>query len=168
MTATLLLLTGLAFVRRSQQRDLRDEFLATTVDVKKKMDEMEALEREQREAASKSDYLLSHLAGGRVMLDSIARLSKALPPEIRLRDMKLADPDATGRGRRNRDEATRVAFTVRRRGLVIGEVEKENDQEIILKGQGEPFKDEDIVDGLKQGVIKWPARVSNQLHYLFR
>src|SRR6185369_372293 len=101
---------------------------------------------------------LSHLAGGRVMLDSIARLGKALPPEIRLRDMKLADPDDTGRrGRRTRDEVTRVAFTVRRRGLVIGELQKETDQEITLKGQGEPFREEDIVDGLKQGVIKWPG-----------
>ena len=154
---TLLVLTGLAVVRRSQQRDLRDEFLAQTSDVKKKMDEMEALERDQREMTAKSEYLLGHLAGGRVMLDSISRLAKALPPEIRLRDMKLADPDDKGRRRRDRDDVTRVAFTVRRRGLVIGELQKENDQEITLKGQSEPFKDEDIVDGVKQGVIKWPG-----------
>src|SRR5262245_29848991 len=157
LAATLLILTGLAVVRRSQQRDLKEEFLAQTADVKKRMDEMEGLEKEQRETAAKSDYLLSHLAGGRVMLDSIARLSKALPVEIRLRDMKLADPDARGRGRRDRDDATRAAFTVRRRGLVVGDVERENEQELQLKGQGEPFRDEDIVDGLKQGVIRWPA-----------
>src|SRR6185436_8247599 len=157
LAATLLLLTGLAVVRRSQQRDLKEEFLAQTSDVKKKMDEMEALERDQREMTAKSEYLLGHLAGGRVMLDSISRLAKALPPEIRLRDMKLADPDDKGRRRRDRDDVTRVAFTVRRRGLVIGELQKENDQEITLKGQSEPFKDEDIVDGVKQGVIKWPG-----------
>ena len=159
VAATLLVLTGLAFVRRSQQRDLRDEFLAQTGDVKKKMDEMESLERDQRETAAKTDYLLSHLAGGRVMLDTVARLSKALPPEIRLRDMKLADPDAP-RGRRtsrDRDDVTRVAFTVRRRGLVIGEIDRETDAELQLRGQSEPFKEEDVVDGLKQGVIKWPA-----------
>jgi len=157
VAATLLVLTGLAFVRRSQQRDLRDEFLAQTADVKKKMDEMEGLEREQRETAAKTDYLLSHLAGGRVMLDTIARLSKALPPEIRLRDLKLADPDSPRGRRANRDDVTRVAFTVRRRGLVIGEIERETDAELQLKGQSEPFKEEDVVDGLKQGVIKWPA-----------
>lgn len=160
LAVTLLVLTGLAVVRRSQQRDLRDEFLVQTNDVKKKMDEMEALEREQRETAAKTDYLLSHLAGGRVMLDSIARLSKALPAEIRLRDMRLADSEAPAAGRRprrDRDEVTRVAFTVRRRGLVIGEIERETDVELQLRGQSEPFRDEDIVDGLKQGVIRWPA-----------
>jgi hypothetical protein len=50
-----------------------------------------------------------------------------------------------------------VAFTVRRRGLVIGEIERETDVELQLRGQSEPFRDEDIVDGLKQGVIRWPA-----------
>jgi type IV pilus assembly protein PilM len=157
VAATLLILTGLALIRRARERDLRDEVVAQAADVKKKMDEMESLERDQRETAAKVDYLLSHLSGGRVMLDSIARLSKALLPEIRLRDMKLADPDARDRRRRDRDDVTRVAFTARRRGLVIGELEKETDQEITLKGQGEPFKDEDVVDGLKSGVIKWPG-----------
>ena len=121
---------------------------------------METLEREQRETAAKSDYLLSHLAGGRVLLDTVARLSKALPAEIRLRDMKMADPGAKrdGRGRGgDDDERTRVAFTARRRGLVIGEVEVSTEQELRLRGQGESFHDDDVVDGLKQGVIKWPA-----------
>jgi hypothetical protein len=51
----------------------------------------------------------------------------------------------------------RAAFTARRRGLVIGEVESTSDQELRIVGQGDPFRDEDIVDGIKQGVIKWPS-----------
>jgi type IV pilus assembly protein PilM len=159
MVATLLILTGLAFFQMTTKKSRLEEFLAQTGDIKKKMDEMEGLEREQRENVAKSDYLLSHLAAGRVLLDSIARLSKALPPEIRLRDVRISDPTLKeGKGRSSReDEKTRAAFTVRRRGLVWGEVDGETDQELRIAGQGEAFRDEDIVDGLKQGVIHWPS-----------
>jgi len=159
LVASLVVLTGLAFVRRTSQRSLLEDFQATTSGVKKKMDEMDGLEREQREMAAKMDYLLSHLSGGRVLLDSAARLSKALPKEIRLRDVKMIDPTVkgSGRGRASAEEIMRAAFTVRRRGLVIGEIEEDKEQEIRLKGQGEAFKDDDIVDGIKQGVMKWPA-----------
>lgn len=158
LLSTLLVLTGLALVRRSTQRGLLEEFLAQTGDIKKRMDEMDGLEREQRETAAKSDYLLSHLAGGRVILDCVARLSKALPVEIRLRDMKMSDP-AAGRGARARadEERTRCAFTARRRGLVIGEIDSDTETELKLKGQGDAFHDEDVAEGLKQGVIKWPS-----------
>src|SRR5204862_3454606 len=83
LLATLLLLTGLGIVRRKVQRESLEEFRAQTAEVTKRMTEMEALEREQRETIAKSYYLLSHLAGGRVLLATVARLSKALPPEIR-------------------------------------------------------------------------------------
>jgi type IV pilus assembly protein PilM len=160
LVATLLVLTGLAFVRKSSQVSRLEEFQLTTSGYKKQMQEMDGLEREQREMAAKTDYLLSHLSGGRVLLDSLARLSKALPPEIRLRDVKMADPAAKqkgGGGARGSDDLMRAAFTVRRRGMVIGEIEEDKEQEIRLKGQGESFKDDDIVDGIKQGVIRWPA-----------
>jgi len=159
MVATLLILTGLALFQMTAKKARLEEFLAQTGDIKKKMDEMEGLEREQRENVAKTDYLLSHLAAGRVLLDSIARLSKALPPEIRLRDVRISDPLLKeGKSRNSReDEKTRAAFTVRRRGLVWGEVDGETDQELRVTGQGEAFRDEDIVDGLKQGVIHWPA-----------
>jgi cell division ATPase FtsA len=159
LVATLLILTALGIVRKKTQTDLLADFRAQASEVTKRMSEMETLEREQREAAAKSDYLLSHLAGGRVLLDTVARLSKALPAEIRLRDMKMADPGARrdGRGRGDDNDRMRAAFTARRRGLVIGEIEVDTDQEIRLKGQGESFHDEDVVDGLKQGVIRWPA-----------
>ncbi len=156
LVATLLLLTGLAVVRRKTQTDLLTEFRAQTAEITKKMTEMEGLERDQREMTAKSDYLLSHLAGGRVLLDTVARLSKALPPEIRLRDMRMADPGARRDTRRD-DDRMRAAFTARRRGLVVGEIESETEQELRLKGQGEAFRDDDIVDGLKGGVIRWPA-----------
>src|SRR5436190_18728182 len=156
LLATLLLLTGLGIVRRKVQRESLEEFRAQTAEVTKRMTEMEALEREQRETIAKSDYLLSHLAGGRVLLDTVARLSKALPPEIRLRDMRMSDPGARRDTRRD-DDRLRAAFTARRRGLVIGEIESETEQELRLKGQGEAFRDDDVVDGLKGGVIHWPA-----------
>lgn len=160
MAATLLLLTVLSTFQMRAKKDRLEEFLAQTSEITRKMDEMEGLEREQREMLAKSDYLLSHLAGGRVLLDSISRLSKSLPNEIRLRDVKISDPGQGGKGggRGSRvDDRTRAAFTVRRRGLVMGEVESETDQEIRIVGQGDPFRDEDIVDGLKQGVIRWPS-----------
>jgi type IV pilus assembly protein PilM len=158
LVATLLVLTVLGLVRKSRQTTLLEEFTQQTKEINGRMDEMEALEKDQRETTAKSDYLLSHLAGGRVLLDTVARLSKALPPEIRLRDLKMGDPEAKrGRAARNNDDLTRAAFTARRRGLVVGEIEGETDQELRIKGQGEPFRDEDIVDGIKQGVVRWPA-----------
>ena len=157
LVATLLVLTALGLIRKSAQTTLLEEFTQQTKEINGKMDEMEALEREQRETTAKSDYLLSHLAGGRVLLDTVARLSKALPPEIRLRDMKMGDPDAKRGRARATEDLTRAAFTARRRGLIVGEIEGESDQEIRIKGQGEPFRDEDIVDGIKQGVVRWPA-----------
>src|SRR5579864_2529860 len=133
MAATLLILTVLAFFQMRTKKDRLEEFLGQTSEITKKMEEMEDLERDQREMVAKSDYLLSHLSGGRVLLDSISRLSKSLPNEIRLRDVKISDPTAKGSGRNLRgDERTRAAFTVRRRGLVLGEVESENDQEIRI------------------------------------
>jgi len=159
LVATLLILTVLAFLQMRTKKDRLEEFLAQTSEITKKMEEMEGLEREQREMLAKSDYLLSHLSAGRVLLDSISRMSKSLPNEIRLRDVKMGDSQAKpGSGRSSRaDERTRAAFTVRRRGLVLGEVEADSEQEIRLVGQGDPFRDEDIVDGLKQGVIRWPS-----------
>lgn len=161
LVATLLVLTVLSFFQMKAKQARLEEFLAQTSEISKKMDEMEVLEREQREMLSKSDYLLSHLSGGRVLLDSISRLSKQLPPEIRLRDVRIDDPTKVGKGGRNNrtsgEDPLRAAFTVRRRGLVMGEVESQNEQEIRIAGQGDPFRDEDIVDGLKQGVIRWPA-----------
>jgi type IV pilus assembly protein PilM len=160
VAATLLVLTVLAFIQMRSRKERLEEFLAQTSEITKKMDEMEGLERDQRELLAKSDYLLSHLSGGRVLLESISRLSKSLPNEIRLRDVKITDPSAksgrSGRGGGG-DDRTRAAFTVRRRGLVMGEVESESDQEIRIVGQGEPFRDEDIVDGIKGGVIRWPS-----------
>jgi type IV pilus assembly protein PilM len=154
LVATLLVLTVLGLIRKSTQTTLTEEFAEQAKQTNAKMDEMEALEREQRETAAKSDYLLSHLAGGRVLLDTVARLSKALPPEIRLRDMKMGDPEVR-RARARDDDRMRAAFTARKRGLVVGEIESETDQEIKIGG--EAFRDEDIVDGIKQGVVRWPA-----------
>jgi type IV pilus assembly protein PilM len=163
LVATLLVLTGLALVRRSAARSSLEEFVAQTGETNARIAEMGALEKAQRETAAKTDYLLSHLAGGRVLLDTVARLSKALPQEIRLRDMRMGDPDARpgargggGRGGGTEDKM-RAAFTVRRRGLVTGEIDGDSKTELRIKGQDEPFKDEDIVDNLDQGVIKWPA-----------
>jgi hypothetical protein len=160
LAATLLVLTGLALLRRSAARTSLEEFVAQTAETNGRISEMAGLEKAQRETIAKSDYLLSHLAGGRVLLDTVARLGKALPQEIRLRDMRMADPGVrqAGRGRGGSDEDKfRAAFTVRRRGLVMGEIDGDSKQELKIKGQDEPFKDEDIVDGLEQGVIKWPA-----------
>ncbi|MBV8880342.1 MAG: pilus assembly protein PilM [Planctomycetaceae bacterium] len=160
LLATLLVLTVLSTLQMRTKKERLEEFLAQTADITRRMDEMEVLEREQREMLSKSDYLLSHLSGGRVLLDSISRLSKSLPAEIRLRDVRITDPGSTAKaGSRGRDNTDRMraAFTVRRRGLVMGEVESDTDQEIRIVGQGDPFRDEDIVDGIKQGVIRWPS-----------
>jgi type IV pilus assembly protein PilM len=158
LLAALLILTVLAFFQMRAKKERLEEFLVQTNEITRRMEEMEALEREQRETAAKSDYLLSHLSAGRVLLDSISRLSKSLPPEIRLRDVKIGDALAKpGARNRNDDDKMRAAFTARRRGLVIGEVESTSDQELRIVGQGDPFRDEDIVDGIKQGVIKWPS-----------
>ncbi|HVR86543.1 MAG TPA: pilus assembly protein PilM, partial [Planctomycetota bacterium] len=61
MVATLLILTVLSFVQMRTKKDRLEEFLGQTSEITKKMEEMEGLEREQREMVAKSDYLLSHL-----------------------------------------------------------------------------------------------------------
>jgi hypothetical protein len=55
-------------------------------------------------------------------------------------------------------ERLRVAFLSRQRGLVVGDLEGDlGGREIRVKGHAEPFAEEDVVDGLERGVLRWPA-----------
>jgi type IV pilus assembly protein PilM len=160
MLAVLLVQTGLLLMRKSVQESKLQDFMAKTTDVRKRIQEMGDLEREQREAAGKADLLTGYLSGGRMPLDAVSRLRRSLPPEVRLKDVRVAE-DGRRRGDRegssSSSERHRAAFTVRRRGLVTGEVENETDQEIRLKGHPEPYKDEDVVDGIRGGVLRWSS-----------
>ena len=154
IVVVLALLTGLAWFRKTAQQSRLEEFTNRTVDVKRRIAEMEALDREQRELAAKTDSLGSNIAGGRVTLDTILRLKKALVSQIAILELRMVDPS---RREDRESERTRAAFTSRRRGLMVGEIESGTDGEIKLKGQTEGFRDEDIVDGISGGVIRWPA-----------
>jgi type IV pilus assembly protein PilM len=159
LAATLLALTVLAFIRKSAEEGELESYRAKTADVKKRIDEMEAIDREQRELSAKVDWLVSQVSGGRVALDVVARLKKALPAGVTIHEIRLGDPP----GRRDRRDLVdadrwRVAFTAKRRGLVIGELDGDfSGREIKLKGHPDPFTDEDVVDGIEQGVLRWPA-----------
>jgi type IV pilus assembly protein PilM len=155
IVVVLALLTGLAWFRKAAQQSRLEEFTSRTVDVKRRIAEMNTLDREQRELAAKIDSLGSHITGGRVTLDTILRLKKSLVSQIAILELRMVDPSSRKEDREV--ERTRAAFTSRRRGLMVGEVEIESDGEIQLKGQTEGFRDEDIVDGISGGVIRWPA-----------
>ncbi len=160
LALTLAVLAALAVIRKSGRESELEEFQRATKDVRERIATMEELAREQRDLSSKADYLLTHVTGGRVALDVIPRLKKALQAitstGIAIDDIRLAGGPA---GRGGDQERQRAAFTVRRRGLVIGELEpsESSSRELRLKGQAEPFKDDDIVDGIDKGVLRWPA-----------
>lgn len=153
LAAALLGETALLWLNKNAEQSRLQDFSAKTQDVRRRIDDMDRYEREQREAAARTELVLGHMAPGRIVLETVSRLRRALPPEVRIRELRLSD----GSTRKNDDEPLRAAFTVRRRGLVSGEIESENDRELRLKGQTEPFRDEDIVDGLKGGVVRWAS-----------
>jgi type IV pilus assembly protein PilM len=149
VAAVLVLLTAVAFLRKTTQQASLAEFMARTQDVKGRMDEMETLEAEQRDISAKVDLLLAHLAGGRGVLDVVSRLKKILPKEILVREIYLAEPGASRRDDRA-GERTRVAFNLRGRGLVLGELESQEKGELRLRGQ-EPISEGDVVGD----VVRW-------------
>ncbi len=153
LAAALLGQTALLWLNKNAEQSRLQDFTAKTHDVRKRIDDMDRYEREQREAAARTELVLGHMAPGRIVMETVSRLRRALPPEVRIRELRLSD----GSTRKNDEEPLRAAFTVRRRGLVSGEIESENDRELRLKGQPEPFRDEDIVDGLKGGVVRWAS-----------
>jgi type IV pilus assembly protein PilM len=148
---SLLVLTGLAFARRSAAESSLEKFRADTLAIKEQIDRMDRLSTEARDLASKSDYLLSYLSGGRAALDVVARLGKALPKGMTVREVKMGDFALARRG--GSEERTRVALNVRGRGLVVGEIESESGDEIRIKGQSEPIPNASV-----QGeILRWPA-----------
>jgi type IV pilus assembly protein PilM len=159
LAVTLACLAAIAFFRKSGRESELEDFQKATREVRERIAAMEELSRDQRELAAKADSLLSHVTGGRVALDVIPRLKKALQAVsagVGIDDIRLVS-SAPARGG-DGQERQRAAFTVRRRGLVIGELEpSESSNEIKLKGQAEPFKEDEIVDGIDKGVIRWPA-----------
>ncbi len=151
LLAALAVLTGLAVVRRGSERAALDKFRSETVAIKEQIDRMDRLSAEQRELAAKTDYLLSYLSGGRAALDVVARLGKALPKGMTMRELKMGDfalarRDAGG-------DRTRVAFAYRGRGLVLGELESESGDELKLKGEAEPFQ----LAAVAGPIARWPA-----------
>jgi hypothetical protein len=147
----LVVLTVLGLVRRGSEVASLEKFRADTLSIKEQIDRMDRLSVEQRDLGAKTDYLLSHLSGGRVALDVTARLGKALPKGMALREIKMGDYALVRRG--DGAERTRVAFNFRGRGLVIGELESESGDEIRLKGQADAYPVASVVGE----VLRWPA-----------
>jgi hypothetical protein len=148
---------GMLWLRKGAEESALRDYVSKTSEARRKIDDMDRFEKEQRDGAARAEVLLGHLAPGRIVLETVMRLRRALPPEVRIREVRLADGSTSRRTERDGSDRLRAAFTVRRRGLVSGEVEAETDREIRLKGQPEPYKDEDIVDGIKDGVVRWTS-----------
>lgn len=158
LAATLLAATVLGLVRKGAETSALAAFQARTADVRRRMDEMETLRRDQRELAAKLDALGGPVAGGRVVLDVVARLRRALPPGMNVQEIRLGDPPGRREDRFAAGERLRVAFLSRQRGLVVGDLEGDlGGREIRVKEQPEPYAEEDVVDGLERGVLRWPA-----------
>lgn len=159
LAASLGVATVLAAVRKGAEESALAAFQSRTADVRRRMEEMEALRRDQRELAARLDALGGPVAGGRAVLDVVARLRRALPPGIAVQEIRLGDPPARRDDRFTMPpERFRVAFVSRQRGLVVGDLEGDpGGREIRVKGHPEPFGEEDVADGLERGVLRWPA-----------
>lgn len=158
LAASLLAATALGLIRKGAEASALAAFQARTADVRRRMDEMETLRRDQRELAAKLDALGGPVAGGRAVLDVVARLRRALPPGMNVQEIRLGDPPGRREDRFAAGERLRVAFLSRQRGLVVGDLEGDlGGREIRVKEQPEPFGEEDVVDGLERGVLRWPA-----------
>jgi type IV pilus assembly protein PilM len=156
--AALVALGAIAFLRLNAHQSALGEFQSRTESVRKRMNTMDELEREQRELSAKADALLTQVSGGRAALDILPRLKKVIAATgggLGIDEIRLIG--GTGR---DAGERQRAAVTVRGRGLLIGELEpSDNPGELKFKGQGEAISDDKIVDGLEKGVIRWPAGV---------
>jgi len=92
-----------------------------------------------------------------VLLESISRLSKSLPPEIRLRDVKIGDALAKpGARNRNDDEKMRAAFT---RAAAASSSAKSNPPATRAphRGAGRSLPRRGHRRRHQAGVIKWPS-----------
>jgi hypothetical protein len=129
--------------------------MAKTSAITKRIQEMDALEAGQRDVGAKTDYLLSHLAAGRGMLEALGRLRKHLPQGVAIRELRFVDP-AERRDRRGaptaESERSGASFVFRGKGNVRGEIESEENGVIRLKGQGDGYPITDIVGP----VVRYP------------
>ncbi|HYF01401.1 MAG TPA: pilus assembly protein PilM, partial [Planctomycetota bacterium] len=150
--AVLLVLTGLAIVRRSQERAELERFTAKTADVRKRMDDMKTLAGEQRDLLARADLLQSYVGGGRSLLDVMARLRKAVPAQ----GMAVSGFHLGGASKRDEGgDRLRAAFVVKRRGAVSGEIESESSEQIKLAGHPEPY----LLSDIEGDVLRWPGGV---------
>ncbi len=157
MALALTVLTVLAFLRKGAQEAALADFVSRTAALSSRLQEMETLEQDQREASAKADYLLSHASTGRGTMDVMAKLRKVWPAQgMTLRQLRFTEPgekrDARGLVTGGIDR-TRVAFTYEGRGLVIGEMESETKDGIKIRGEPEPFE----IAGIHGDILRWPV-----------
>lgn len=151
LAVTLLALTAVAFVRKGSQSAALREFTARTAQLSARVREMDALEKEQRDASAKLDLLTSHLSGARGAMDAVSKLRRVLPPGVAIKELRLVDPawQRESRGSHRDDpDRHRAYFIVRGKGLVSGEIESEVGDQIKLKGVAEPYAAAEVVGGV--------------------
>ncbi len=154
LAATLLVLTGAAVIDRSRQVSALEDYKSRTSEISRRISDMDALELELRDSSAKLDFLMSHLSPGRGALDGVARLRKVVPPGVMIREVRLLEPEARRDPRAPAGtERSRVAFTFRGRGLVVGELESETDDAVRLKGHADAYPKGEMAGGL----VSWPA-----------
>ncbi len=150
VAAAMLIVTVIAYVRKSSQEKARDEFTAKTADLNNRIAKMTELEKAQREAAGRADQLLSRQRNGRAMMDVIQKLRRALPEGVNVRKLELFD---LAKERRDGVPRLRGLFHAAGVGLVIGEIAKvEQNGATIIMRSGEKYE-----KAAREGYEEWDA-----------
>lgn len=149
LAACLLASTGLALFRKSIEAAGLKQFRDSTASERARFGEMGRLYEAQRDLLARMDSLQAYTGGGRAALDVVGRLQKALPPNgITIRELRMGAPGGAEEG----GAALRTAFVVRRRGPLVGEIEREDEKGIKLRGEAEPVLPADI----EGEILRWP------------
>ncbi len=141
VTIAMLVLTVSAVVRKSMHQAGLDEFTQKTDAISKRIEELDKLEAQQRDAVAKSQLLLGQTDAGRAALDVIAKLRKVLPDGVNVRKVEFID--LTDRPQ-NPVAKKRVVFHAPGRGLVISGVAKESLNGDLVLTTGEEFKSNEL------------------------
>jgi type IV pilus assembly protein PilM len=154
---TLAVLTVTALARRGSERAALDDFTARTSQVSARIEEMNALEGAQLDVTAKLDYLLSHLSGARLAVDAVAKLRRVLPGGVLIHEIRLVVSGGRGEERgHGGDERLRAGFHARGKGLVVGDLEEEQGEQVRIRGHAEPYAKAEM-SGDPAMFLAWPS-----------
>lgn len=138
LLVTLFLLTVGAAIRRGAHRSALAEFRTRTEDVRRRIERLDAVEGEIRNLVAREDLLAGEIRGPQIALDTVHKLKQTLPDGVHISAIQLEE----GTPRK------RAAFGVKGRGVIFGEIRKEDDETVTLLGPSENTLPRNQLEGL--------------------